>query len=257
MNKEEIYTAAQISQRFGYKQNSIKKNFKRVSESIKKKHGLSLLKTKINGQLYYLIVEEDNKAINIYNEEHSIAVCLESLCLQDMQFLVFLTVAASNNGTYRGTKQSLLNYLCIPVNKRTIQYLKEAVAALKNKEFLLNVDTEDDGYITLILKRAIERKYSISIQMLKECRRIVQENGCQLKRLPQLVKVWEAIRICEQNQPFTNEQLRQMTGLSLRQLKSIRKMLEQNNIFKSHRVGNYWKCLGSVVDLNVFYDNEQ
>lgn len=47
-----------------------------------------------------------------------------------------------------------------------------------------------------------------------------------------------------------------MTGLSYKQIRDVKKLLETNDIFISNRAGSYWKCLGMNVDLNVFYDND-
>ena len=251
----ELLTAEQISEMFDYSIESLKKNFGRIVESIKKKYGIILSKTKINKKTLYLITKEETRALTIYDETQNIAITAESLSLQALEFLVFLALAASFNGTYRGTKENLLKYIGISLNKRYLQKLDKAVAALKEKKYILDIDIVDEEYITLILKREIQKEFNIKIQMLKQCRKIAENNHSQFKRLAQLIQVWEAVRICEKNQPFTYAELQKMTGLSYKQIRSVKKLLEENEIFKMNRAGNYWKCFGMNVELNGFYDN--
>lgn len=240
---------------FGYSVDSLKKNFNRIIKSIKKKYGVILSKTKIDKKVMYLIIREDSRALTIYDEIQNIAITTESLTLEALEFFIFLTLAASFNGTYRGTKENLLKYIGVKADKKHLQKLDKAVAALKQKKYILDIDIVDEGYITLILRRQIEKEFNIKIQMLKECRKIAEDNNSRFKRLAQLIQVWEAIRICERKQPFTYSKLQEITGLSYKQIREIKKLLEENEIFKMNRVGNYWRCFGMNVELNGFYDN--
>lgn len=255
MDCRDLLTAEQISEMFGYSIDSLKKNFSRIVASIKKKYGIILSKTKVDKKIFYLIVKEDSRALTIYDETENIAITIESLSLQALEFLIFLTLAASFNGTYRGTKENLLKYIGAKSDKKHLEKLDRAIAALKQKKYILDIDIIDEGYITLILRREIEKEFNIKIQMLKECRKIAEDNHSQFKRLAQLIQVWEAIRICERKQPFTYNELQKITGLSYKQIREIKRLLEGNEIFKMNRVGNYWRCFGMNVELNGFYDN--
>ena len=55
---------------------------------------------------------------------------------------------------------------------------------------------KDEDYIILYLRSKLEKDYSISINMMRECQKIADENHKQFNKLPQLMQVWEAIRIC-------------------------------------------------------------
>jgi len=90
--------------------------------------------------------------------------------------------------------------------------------------------------------------------MLRECQRIANENHKNFNKLAQLIQVWEAVRICEQNQPFTYADLTKLTGLSYKQIRDVKKLLESNEMFITSRAGSYFKCLGMNVDLNGFYN---
>lgn len=88
--------------------------------------------------------------------------------------------------------------------------------------------------------------------MLRESQRIVDENHKNFNKIPQLVKVWEAIRVCYENQPFTYAEISKMTGLSYKQIRDVKRLLESNDVFKTSRAGSYFLCEGMKVDLNAF-----
>ena len=89
--------------------------------------------------------------------------------------------------------------------------------------------------------------------MMRECQRIADENHKSFNKIPQLAQVWEAVRICEENQPFTYADLAKMTGLSYKQIRDVKRLLEQNSVFITSRAGSYFKCLGMSVDTNAFF----
>ena len=92
--------------------------------------------------------------------------------------------------------------------------------------------------------------------MMRECQRIANENHKSFNKIPQLIQVWEAIKICQKNQPFTYADLVELTGLSYKQIRDVKRLLEQNDAFVSSRAGSYFQCLGMNVELNAFFDNE-
>lgn len=54
---------------------------------------------------------------------------------------------------------------------------------------------------------------------------------------------------------YKQEDLVRVTGLSAYQINESRKLLEANDIFKTTQVyADYQRCLGSTVELNVFYN---
>ena len=141
------------------------------------------------------------------------------------------------------------------ITKKNINLVDAAIKSLKEKGYLLNIDIMDDGKFTLILRTDVEKNNSVTIEMLKESKKIIEKNNKPIKYLPRLVQVWMAIQECEKHQPFTYLELQKLTGLSNYQNKELKKLLEHNNIFISNRAGSYWKCLGMTVDLNAFYNN--
>ena len=116
---------------------------------------------------------------------------------------------------------------------------------------------EDEEFIILYLKAKMEKQYSVSVDMLRECQKIADENHKNFNKIPQLIQVWEAVKICEENQPFTYADLAKITGLSYKQIRDVKRLLEQNNAFLTTRAGSYFECLGMNVDLNAYYESKK
>ena len=245
-------TAKQVAELFGCSESSLKTNFTRTAASIKKKYNVDVIRCEKDGKKYYQIFEDhSNRAVTIYNEVDDIPITLESLSFEAYEFFIFLTLAASEQGVFRGRRDDLLKYVGIKANKKNIQTLNSVINSLVEKDYI--GFHEDEDFIILYLKARIENQYSISIDMMRECQRIADENHKSFNKLPQLMQVWEAVRICEENQPFTYTDLKELTGLSYKQIRDVKRLLEQNDAFITNRAGSYFKCLGMNVDLNGFY----
>ena len=247
----ELMTSKQISELFGCSQSSLKSNFNRTAASIKKKYNVDIVKCQKDGKKYYQIFE-DTRALTIYNEIDDIPISIESLSFEAYEFFVFLALAASSQGVYRGRREDLLKYVGIKPTKKNIETLNQVIESLVKKGCI--VFHQDDDFIILYLKAKLENQYSISIDMMRECQRIADENHKSFNKVPQLMQVWEAIRICEQNQPFTYADLAALTGLSYKQIRDVKRLLEQNDAFITNREGSYFNCLGMNVDLNGFFN---
>ena len=244
-------TAKQVAEIFGYSENSIKTNFSRTAASIKKKYNVDVIKCEKDGEKYYQLFE-DTRAITIYNEIEDIPVSIESLSFEAYEFFVFLAITASSQGVYRGRREDLLKYVGIKPNKKNIQILNKVIQSLVEKECV--IFHEDEEFIILYLKAKMEKQYSVSVDMLRECQKIADENHKNFNKIPQLIQVWEAVKICEENQPFTYADLAKLTGLSYKQIRDIKRLLENNNVFLTSRAGSYFECLGMNVQLNGFFN---
>ena len=246
---KELMTIEEVVEMFGYSQNSIKKSFKRTAEAIKKKYNIDLIKCTTKDGIRYQIFE-DKRALTIYQETDDIFITLESLSYEEYEFYIFLAIAASPFSAFRGKRQDLLKYIGIKVNKKNIEMLNSILKILVEKECI--GFQEDEDFIILYLRSHLENKYPIKVNMLRESQKIVDENHKNFNKIPQLVKVWEAIRICYENQPFTYAEISNMTGLSYKQIRDVKRLLEQNDVFKTSRAGSYFLCEGMKVDLNAF-----
>ena len=246
---KELMTAKEAAELFGYKESTLVNSFKRTAASIKKKYNVDLVKCEKEDGIYYQIFE-DSRALTIYNEIDDIPITLESLRYEEYEFYVFLAIAASPFGAFRGKREGLLKYIGIKPNKKNIEMLNEVLTSLVEKDCIKY--HEDEDFIIVYLRSNLENNYSVSIDMLRESQRIADENHKNFNKIPQLVKVWEAIRICYENQPFTYAEISNMTGLSYKQIRDVKRLLESNDAFKTSRAGSYFLCEGMKVDLNAF-----
>ena len=251
MDLRELMTAKEICELFGCSESSLKTNFIRTAASLKKKYNVDIIRCEKDGHRYYQIFE-DTRALTIYNEVNDIPITIESLSFEAYQFYVFLALAASSQGVYRGRREDLLKYVGIKSTKKNIETLNKVIESLVKRDFI--VFHEDEDIIILYLRARLERQHSISINMMRECQRIADENHKSSNKIPQLLQVWEAVRICEENQPFTYADLAKMTGLSYKQIRDVKRLLEQNDAFITNRAGSYFKCLGMNVELNGFFN---
>jgi len=250
MDIRELMTAKEICELFGCSESSLKTNFIRTAASLKKKYNVDIIRCEKDGKKYYQLFE-DTRALTIYNEINDIPISIESLSFEAYEFYVFLALAASAQGVYRGRRDDLLKYMGIKSTKKNIETLNKVIESLVKKDFI--VFHEDEDFIILYLRAKLEKQHSISINMLRECQRIADENHKNFNKIPQLLQVWEAVRICEENQPFTYADLAKITGLSYKQIRDVKRLLEQNDAFIMSRAGSYFKCLGMSVELNGFY----
>lgn len=245
-------TIQQVSQRYGYSISSLQKNFTRTAASIKKRFGVTIYKSKKNGQISYQI--SDDRAMTIYDQQKPlIDIGKQSLSLENFQFFSLLGVVITPWGTFRGTKKDFLNYIGVPVSDKNLEMLDEALKSLSEKQYIGYVPDEDD-YINAFLMRKIEREIKVKIDLIKHCREISEKNHKSKDKVFQLIKVWIAFQICVENQPFTYDDLSKLTGLSYAQIRDVKKLLERDQIFITSRAGSYFKCEGMNADLNAFYN---
>lgn len=245
-------TVQQISERYGYSISSIQKNFTRTSAAIKKRFGVTIYKTKKNGEISYQI--SDDRAVTIYEQNAQlINIGKETLSLENFEFFSLLGVIVTPWGTFRGTKKDFLNYIGISISEKNLFMLDQALKSLHEKQYIGYVPDEDD-YINVFLMRKIEREIKVKIDLIKHCRDIAQKNHKSKDKVFQLIKVWIAFQICAENQPFTYEDVSKLTGLSYAQIRDVKKLLEQDQIFKTTRAGTYFLCQGMNADMNAFYN---
>lgn len=248
-------TAEQIAEQYGYSLNSIKTKFKRTQQAIKKKYNVEVIRCQgIQGTFY---VVSDQRAKTMFDQvKNEIYVPLESLKIENFAFYILVGIAATPQGVFRGTRKDLLRYIGVAANQKN-EKLVDGVLILWTRLNIIEVDV-DGEYIIAYIRRAFEKAQVIPIQMLKECQRIVKENHKQNIKIIQLVKVWQAHRICEKNQPFTLDDIQKYVDLSKPQIKDARKLLQQSQIFKLSAAmapGTINHRIGTNVDLNGFYDN--
>ena len=126
MDLRELMTAKEICELFGCSESSLKTNFIRTAASLKKKYNVDIIRCEKDGHRYYQIFE-DTRALTIYNEVNDIPITIESLSFEAYQFYVFLALAASSQGVYRGRREDLLKYVGIKSTKKNIETLNKVI----------------------------------------------------------------------------------------------------------------------------------
>lgn len=245
-------TPKEISDKFGYSEDRIRKNFPKTAAAIEKKFNVKVIRITTKEETFYQIIE-NNRALTLYDQPVELILLeQESLSLQSFQFFVFLAIVMMPQGVFRGTQKDFLRYMGVKTTPANLKMLKLALDSLVQKEYIFyNIDNE---FIILYVRRRIEKQLWIDINMIRECKKIIQENHKHICKLPQLLQVWSAVRICEENQPFTYKDVMKLTGLSKKQIFDVKKLLENNQIFKTKRENSRYKCLGMNVDLNGFFN---
>lgn len=247
-------TAEQVAQKFGYSVTSVKTKFKRTQQSIKKKYNVEVIKCQGIGGTFYIV--SDPRAKTMFDEvKNELYIPFESLKIEDFAFYILIGIAATPQGVFRGTRKDLLKYIGVAVNEKN-EKMVDACLILWMKLNVIIFDI-DENVITAHMRVAFERTEVIPIQMLKECQRIVKENHKQNIKIIQLVKIWQAHRICQKNQPFTISDIQKYINLSKDQIVEGRKLLHNSNMFRLHAAmipGTVFRQ-GSTADINGNYDN--
>lgn len=247
-------TVEDISGRFGYSKSSIISNFNRTAASIKKKYNIILTRGKDeNGNLFYQIT--DGRANTIYDEgeERKVKISKKILKFENFQFTVFLGIVMTPWGVFRGTREEFLKYISIKKNKKNLEALDEALLSLMNKEYI--AFHEDGKHIIVYIREKIEEEMKLGSKMVKQCREIAKKHNKTIDKVPQLIKVWLAVQICFQHQPFTNNDIGKLTDLSNYQIRDAIQLLQESDIFKITRAGSYCYCKGSNVDLTAWWND--
>lgn len=246
-----MMTVEQVSERYGYSITSIQKNFPRTAAAIEKKYGVTLIKCKKKGKTYYQI--DDHRAETMYDQSKKlINVEKKTLKLVDYQFFSFLGILMTPQGVFRGTRKDFLKYVGIPVNKKNLSMLDEVLKDLFERKYIM-FDIDED-YIIVYVKRKVEKELQVGLNMLKHCRDIAKKYHKDNVKIAQLAKVWLAMQMCLENPPFTYKDISALTGLSIYQIKDIKKMLVKDEVFKLSRVGTYMCNMGWDGDESGFFE---
>ena len=248
-------TAQQVAERFNYSLNSIKKNFKRTQQAIKKKYNVEIIKCQGIDGTYYMI--SDERALTMFDEiKNELYIPLESLKIENFIFYILVGIAATPQGVFRGTRKELLKYIGVAANQKNEELVDKALNLWADLKIII-FDIDED-IITAHMKKSFENTTIMSVQMLQESQRIIKENHKQNIKIPQLLKVWQAHRLCMKSQPFTIDDIQKYIDLSKDQIKQGRKLLQENNILKLTSAilsdGDIVISRGTNVEYNGIYD---
>ena len=250
-------TLEEISEVYGYSKNSIQTNFRRTAQAFRKKYGLELIKCNSYDGVFYEV--SPLRALTMYEEiKEDLYVPIETIKLDDLISYVLIGIAATPQGVFRGTRKDFLDYLGLSHSKKNIELLNQALKDCVNQQGSQLVVQQDKDIIILYIKRDFEQKLIIPINILRQCREIVEKYNKQSMKVIQVLKVWQAYRINIQKgvNPLTDKDLQKYIDLSEKQIRDAKKMLQSENIVKIQRAGSYYQCEGSDITLNRINDDK-
>ena len=248
-----MMTLKEVSEKYGYSEGSIKKNFPKTAAAIQKKYGITLFKIKDGKTKQVFYYAGDKRAKSMYEElGEEIDITNESLKLTNYQFLLFLGLAIVPMKVFRGFKTEFLDYVEIPNTKKNLDKLDDALKDLVKKGYFSVI--KDGEKLVIYINWEIERKLLVETKILKECKKIIEKYNKNNEKVSQLIKVWLAFQICSENIPFTYRDVMQLTGLSLYQVRDAKNLLVKQGAFEMKRVGKYLTNLGWNSEENAIYE---
>lgn len=250
-------TLEEVSKRFNVSESSLTGAFPRTQKSILKKWGVHLIKKGRGAAATYEVEEEktDCRAMTLYNEiKDDIAFDEESIHLMTWPFLVFLTIISTPMLVFRGSYEDFLNYIQLKVSKENLNDLKETLQELTDREYIsYTIDKTDNNYFVAALYRKREEQMHIGIGMVRTCKQIA--DAAHKRSWVPLLKTWIGMQMMAERGLYKREDLVAATGLSVYQITESKRLLEENELFRTTQVyADYQTCLGSTVELNGFYN---
>ena len=248
-------TIKELSDKYGYSESSIKKNWSQIQKSILKKTSIKIEKKgRGNNVTFEEIVPDDNRALVMFEETKDTIMMNKSVfTYENFEFTCFLGLVLTPMLVFRGTYEELTKYIDLKPSTENITRVKNAVLELKNRNivYVYEDHSTDREVITISVVAKAEDDMKIGIAMVKTCKRLAEENN--KKSWIPLFKTWAGMQVMAESQPFKLAALEQLTGLSAYQIRENKKILEGNEIFKTSKAYiSYQQCVGQNVDFNAF-----
>ena len=250
-------TLKELCEKYDLSEVTIKSNFNRVRQRIKKETGVTIEKEGRGENACYIEIFPEGRALTMYEEvgKESFVIDRRSISYENVEFYCFLAIVLTQFMVFRGTYIDLIKYMGLNLNNKNIKAVELAMTTLAERGIIsLHFDkSTTEGYFTASLLRKAESEMKIGINMVKTCKEIADRYN-KRDYIP-LLKTWLAMQVASEEQPFTMIMLEKLTGLSSYQVRESKKLLEENELFKTTRAyTSSMKCLGQTVDLNGFYN---
>ena len=230
-------TLSELSKIVGIAEGTLKNQFKREAERLAKK-GIFISKTGRGKSVEYFIEYDelfnDNRANTIFEEEKAnIYLMDDMLKMLDWNLLVFLGICLTPLLVFRGSYEDFLTYAGVTPSSANVVLLKEALKEMNDKYIGYYPDKTDDNYFTASIYKTVENELKVPIARIRDCRKIQLDTHSR-SFIP-ILKVWMATEEAIKNQPYTIQDLSDMTGLSPSTVKRVNKQLKDNNIYISKK----------------------
>lgn len=249
-------TALEVCEKYKVSESTLKSAFARTQASILKKHGIKIIKEgRGDKAVYREVIESDGRAETMFKETESLrntGLIKTDLSIPNFTFTVFLGLITTPMMVFRGNERDFLKYIEVDVNEKNLQLLNEAFEDLQDNDIITKVDDKstDEGYFTIILKRKAEVEMKIGISMIRDCK-ILAEKYHKQDWIP-LLKVWVGTELLSKNDTYTRQELMDLTGLTMYQLKTCSSILVNHGVYKTSRAyQGMMNCIGMRADMNI------
>ena len=251
-------TIQELSEKYQVAESSIKNAFPRTQAAILKKHGVRIKKEgRGEKAVYYEEWIDDQRALTMYEEtKETLIINSDQLSMVNWDFHVFLGIITTPMLVFRGSYEDFLRYTQIPVNKNNVWELKMALEHLVARDYIsYQVDKTNDNYFVAALWYQTEKDMEIGIEMVRTCKKLAESYN-KRSWVP-LLKTWLGVQMMSKHQPYTVQQLAEITGLSDYQIRESTKILGDCDVFQTSRAyKSYQRCIGTNVEFihEAFYD---
>lgn len=250
-------TLKELSEKYGVAESTLKNAFPRAQKSILKKYNVNIVKKGRGETASYEeeVPELYPHAMTMYEEvkEKDIFLDNKSFHLKNGEFLVFLAILTTPMFVFRGDYNTLLKYIGINQTAANVEILKKSINILEMNGFIAVIH-DIDNVITISLRRAVEKKFNVGLGMIRRCKMLAEVNH-KRSWIP-LLKTWVGMRIAYEDQPTTLQKLSEITGLSIAQLRESKKILEEEELFRTRlEYASPQVCIGQSIELNGIYNN--
>lgn len=236
-------TIEELSENVGVSVSTLKNQFNREAEKLAKRGILISKKGRGKSAEYFIEYDElfnDNRALTIFEEDRDIYLADDMLKMLDWNLLVFVGICLTPLLTFRGSYDDFLRYAGLIPSAANIEALKKVLSEMDADYIGYYPDKTDDNYFTASLYRKVEKELKVPITRLRECRRIQMENHSR-SFIP-ILKVWMATEEAIEHQPYTINDLSEMTGLAPSTIKRVNKQLQDADVYISKK--DYNPALG-------------
>lgn len=252
-------TGQEVCKQYGCSLSSLETNFNRTAASILKKYGIRLYKVKQEGIIQYVAMEDDKRALTIFEETKEIFFLdAEAFTLEDWEFNIFLMIIISPMLVFRGSYRDLLKYMKINVTAANEKHVKKALESLFKKDYIMyTIDKTDNNYFMAGLYRAVEKKYGLGISIVRRSREFAEKYHKQ--NWGHILKVWGAVQFLSGEvdkglrEYYLVQDISNLTGLSKKQIYEINKILKAEDIYiTKYKYEGINQRIGTVAILNEF-----
>ena len=256
MTLEEISGALKIDS------TTIKNQFQRTSARLYKKGILLTKEGRGASAIYnYEYIGDDNRAITLFDETKEEIVTFSDKIInrEQLQFYSFLGICATPNSMFHGTYKDFLSYLGYEQNVENVRKLSKALELMEqDKIIMFAVDKTAEDYFFAGITHKAEEEAKVGIQMMRTCKKIIDKYNANGKRYNfiSLAKIYIGAEVVHRHEPYTLQQLSDITGLSVPTVRKYEELLVQENVMITNKI--YYKdyikrrnyCAGKEITFN-------